>query len=248
MTHRIVSTVLVCATTAVFSQGIVAPLFPLKNGSASQDSLPGHPKELVVDAAHQSAGWIVFKWQGIAVKRARTAMLTLYIRSVSKPGLCGIHILMTKITVPENSVKLSDLKFDDMPIASVPLDSSFSDQMLLLDITELIKSKTFKGIAIRPIQGLSATFISKEGYPPPAVLLTFDTLNTNQAKWFNNSEPPEPSTGKEGDFFIHKVKGVVYHKSSPAAWDSVASLTIPPEPPVVKVQSRKPVRKAAGRK
>lgn len=247
MTRKAILTVLTGAAV-VFSQGIITPLFPLKNGTASQDSLPEHPKMLVVDAAHQSAGWIVFKWQGIAVKRARTAMLMLYVKSVSKPGLCGIHTLMAKVIVPENSVKLSDLKFDDMPIASVPLDSSFSDQMLLLDVTELIKSKTFKGIAVRPIQGLSATIISKEGFPPPAVLLTYDTLNPNQAKWFNNSELPEPSTGKEGDFFIHKVKGIVYHKSSPAVWDSVMSLTIPPETPAAKMLRKKQVKKSAGRK
>ena len=174
--------------TAAFSQNIVTPLFPVKNGFVSPNSIPEHQKELFVDASHPAVSWIVFKWQSIAIKRARSAMLMLYIKSVVKPGLCGIHTLMTKITVPENKVKPEDLKFDDMPVAAVPLDSLFSDQMLLLDITELVKSKTFKGIAIRPINGLSAIFTSKEGFPPPAILLTYDTLNPNPSKWFNNSE------------------------------------------------------------
>ena len=152
--------ILATVAAASFSQGIIKPLFPLKNGYASPDSIPEHQKELFVDASHQAVGWIVFKWQGIAVKRARTAMLMLYIKSVLKPGLCGIHTLMAKITIPEKNVKPKDLKFDDMPIASVPLDSMFADQILLLDVTELIKSKTLKGIAIRPINGLSAVFTS----------------------------------------------------------------------------------------
>ena len=102
-------------------------------------------QELVVDGAKQSVGWLVFKPHYADSNNIRSAMLMVHITWVLKPGLCGIHTLMTKIIVPESRVTLENVKFDDMPVASLALDTSFSDQMLLLDVTDLVKSKSFNG-------------------------------------------------------------------------------------------------------
>jgi hypothetical protein len=215
----------------LFAQRAVTPIFPLKDGFVSPDSCSGEQKELLVDAGRQSVGWVVFKPQQIDFKNIKAIMLMLHIKSVLKPGLCGINMLVKRITAPENKVSPIDLKYDDMPIAALPLDSSFANQMLLIEITELVKSKTFRGIAVKPISGLSAVFSSKEGYPPPAVLLTHDTLNPNPSKWFNGAASPDTTTpGKTGDFYVDMAKGIIYRRST-AQWDSAASLTIPPEPP-----------------
>jgi hypothetical protein len=204
-------------TTTVLPQSIITPLFPVKD---------------------------VFKSASVNYRNIGAAMLAVYIKTVPKPGLCGIHALMTKIRSPENGVKLSDVTFDDMPIAALPLDSTFSDQMFLVNITELVQSREFHGIALRPIKGLSARFTSKEGFPPPSLLVTRDTLNPNPPKWWSAADVPDMSVGKEGDFYVRAAQGVIYRKS-PATWDSVASLIIPPEPPapVFKKTVHRPLKK-----
>jgi hypothetical protein len=228
-----------------FSQNTITPIFPLKDGTVSRDSCSGDQKELFVDGSKQSVGWLVFKPHYADSNNIRSAMLMVHITSVLKPGLCGIHTLMTKIIVPESKVKLEDVKFDDMPVASLSLDTSFSDQMLLLDVTELVKSKSFNGIALRSISGLSACFGSKEGFPPPAIIITHDLPGPNPPKWYNCNDFPEKTLGKQGDYYVYTSKGEIYRKSA-EAWDSVASLTIPPplpEKPAAVTQHAKPLHR-----
>ncbi|MGA2507421.1 MAG: hypothetical protein ABSF80_08105 [Chitinispirillaceae bacterium] len=230
MKFRNLPGILLALATVSLSQNAIRPIFPLKDGSASPDSCSGDQKELVVDGAKQSVGWLVFKPHYADSNDIRSAMLMVHITSVLKPGLCGIHTLMTKITVPENRVTLENVRFDDMPVASLALDTSFSDQMLLLDVTDLVKSKSFNGIALRSISGLSARFGSKEGFPPPAIIITRDSPDPNPPKWYNCNDFPEKTLGKQGDYYVYTSKGVIYRKSA-EAWDSVASLTIPPPLP-----------------
>ena len=238
------SVILLALATAAASQSGIIPLFPSKDGTVSPDSCSGDQKELRADSAKQSVGWMLFKYRSIDFRDISSAMLMVYIKTVPKPGLCGIHQLMKKISVPENMVKSENVKFDDMPIAALPLDSSFSDQMILLNITELIQSKTFYGIAIRPMRGLSACFSSKEGFPPPVILITRDSVSTNPVKWWSANDVPDMSTGKPNDFYVRASQGVVYRKSA-GAWDSVASLTIPPPPAVT---PKKPVHRPSIKK
>lgn len=229
MKFRNLPGILLTLTAVSLSQNAITPIFPVKNGTVSPDSCSSDQKELVVDGAKQSVGWLVFKPHYADSNNIRSAMLMVHITSVLKPGLCGIHTLMTKIIVPESRVTLENVKFDDMPVASLALDTSFSDQMLLLDVTDLVKSKSFNGIALRSMNGLSARFGSKEGFPPPAILIIRDSLSPNPPKWYNCNDIPK-TLGKEGDYYVYTLKGVIYRKSA-ESWDSVASLTIPPAPP-----------------
>jgi hypothetical protein len=231
------------AETAVLSQSVITPLFPLKDGTVSPDSCAGDRKELIADQALPAAGWMVFTSAGIHYRDIDAAMLAVYISSVRKPGLCCIHALMKKITAPENGVASTDVLYDDMPIASLELDTSFSAQMILVNITELVLSKAFFGIALRPMRNLSARFSSKEGFPPPAILCYRDTLTPPlQPKWWSADDVPDTSVGKNGDFYLRALQGVIYRKSS-GQWDSVANLTIPPKQapaPAAKKRTRRP--------
>lgn len=231
--------------TAVMSQNVITPLFPLKDGTVSPDSSAGDQKELLVDQARQAAGWMVFKSASIHYRGINSAMLALYITSVQKPGLCGIHALMKKIIAPENGVVPADVKYDDMPIAALPLDSTYSAQMVLVNITELVQSGAFYGIALRPIRDLSACFSSKECFPPPAILCYRDTLNPClQPKWWSADDVPDTSVGKTGDFYVRALQGVIYRKSTDK-WDSAASFIIPPPRPAAPLKkiARRPLRK-----
>jgi len=238
---------LIASAAAVFSQDVITPVFPSKDGTVSPDSCSGDQKEVFADSARQAAGWIVFKSSGVNYMNIGSAMLAVYIKTVRKPGLCGIHSLMTKITAPENRVTSSDVRFDDMPIAAQTLDSTFSDKMILVNITELVQSRGFYGIALRSIRGLSASFSSKEGFPPPVILIYRDSLNPYaQPKWWSAEDVPDTSVGKEGDFYVRAAQGVIYRKS-PGVWDSVASLTIPPPLTGAAAQHDKPLRRPARR-
>lgn len=227
----------------VFSQNVITPVFPLKDGTVASDSCSGSGKELIADSARQAAGWMVFKSSSVTYRNIGSAMLALYIKKVTRPGLCGIHSLMTKITAPENMVNAQNVTFDDMPIADLPLDSTFSDRMILVNITELVQSPVFYGIAIRPIKGLSASFSSKEGFPPPAILLYRDTLNPYlQPKWWSADDVPDMDAGKAGDFYVRALQGVIYRKSA-TAWDSVASFSIPSEQQAASTPAKKPLHR-----
>jgi hypothetical protein len=234
---------LIASSTAVFSQNVITPVFPSKDGTVASDSCSGDQKELFADSARQAAGWMVFKSSGVNYMNIGSAMLAVYIKTVRKPGVCGIHSLMKRITGPENMVKIQQVSFDDMPIAALPLDSTFSDRMILVNITELVQSSGFYGIALRSIRGLSASFNSKEGFPPPVILVYRDSLNPYaQPKWWSAEDVPDTSVGKTGDFYVRAAKGVIYRKS-PGVWDSVASLTIPPSLPATTAQHKKPLRR-----
>jgi hypothetical protein len=250
MNTKNISAVIICAAllaTPVLPQGFITPLFPIKDGCVSPDSCSGDRKELAADETRQSCGWMVFRSASVNYRNIGSAMLAICIKSVSKPGLCGVHALMSRITAPENSVRVSDVKFDDMPIAAQQLDSSFTDQMILVNITELVQSKTFYGVALRPLRGLSAQFSSREGFPPPAILVTRDTLNPNPPKWWSAPEAPDTSVGKTGDFYVCPLTGIIYRKSS-VAWDSVASLVIPPEQPASPAAGRRIIHRPLKRR
>ena len=238
---------LIVSVAAVFSQGTITPVFPSKDGTISPDSCSGDQKELFADSARQAAGWMVFKLSGVNYMNINSAMLAVSIKTVRKPGLCGIHSLMTKIIPPENRVAQSDVRFDDMPLAAQPLDSTFSDKIILVNITEELLSGKFCGIALRSLRGLSASFNSKEGFPPSAILVYRDSLNPYaQPKWWSAEDVPDTSVGKEGDFYVRAAQGIIYRKS-PGVWDSVASLTIPPPLPEAAAQHQKPLHRPARR-
>ncbi|MBN2187936.1 MAG: hypothetical protein JW699_00670 [Chitinispirillaceae bacterium] len=233
-------------TAKALALEIITPQFPIKDGHVSANLCSGADTELIADECLQMSSWMVFKSASLHYRDIRAARLAVYIKSVQKAGLCGIHSLMKKITAPERNVTLSCVVSDDMPIAALPLDSSFADQMVFIDITELVQSGAFYGITLKPMQGLSARFSSKEGFPPPAILVLRDTLYTvTPPKWWSCCEAPDTSVGKAGDFYVRASQGIVYRKSPEGMWDSVASFVIPPEnpAPVMRKSVRRPLKR-----
>jgi hypothetical protein len=224
-----------------YSQDSLTLFFPCKDGYIAADTCSGDQKELIIDEEKQSIGWLSCKKHLIDFNKVKTAMLMLHIKEVNKNGLCGIFSLMTRVDAPENRVRLSMLRFDDMPLYAVPLDSSYTDQIIPLDITEIMKARKFNGIVIRSMNGLSAKFASKEGVLPPAIVLLHGSPKPEPVSWFSGTDVPDSTTGKTGDFFVRTSSGVIYHRTGPA-WDSVAVLAVPPEKPVVKPPVRKTAR------
>ena len=217
---------LLALAPAVFCQNRIIAAFPLKDGFCSSDSSRGDPRELFVADVNQTVGWIVFNPKDFNVKAIKTAIAILSVKSVQAPGICSICALYLPVTMPESKVKPVNLHFDDLPIATLTIDRSSAGQSFLINVTEQLKSGRFKGLALRSINGLVASFVSKEGFPAPAIICTYDLLNPRASKWFTGVTHPDPSWGHENDFFVQSGKGVVFQKTV-AKWDSVVVLTPP---------------------
>ena len=212
--------------TLSFSQDSLTLLFPNKDGSASRDTFSGNEQDLTVDEKTQSVGWVSYKRYLLDFGNVKSAILMLHVKSVEGKGVCGIFSLMTRVEPAENRVRLSALRYDDMPIAAMPLDSGMQDQIIPLDITGLLKAKSFNGIAIRPMNGLSAKFSSKEGRLPPAIVIVKGRTGPARVRWFSGSSAPDSATGNHGDCCVCTANNVIYRKSS-MKWDSVAVIAMP---------------------
>ena len=238
--------VLALVAAAAYSQSTVFVSYPVKNGFVSSDS--GGAKSLSVNGRERSVGWIVFNTQGIDVRNLSSSILVLPVKSVKIGGLCGVHELMTPVVEPENRVTASVLHYDDLPIATVSLDSSFSGRMILLNVTEQVRSRMFKGVVIRSMSNCSIEFNSRESVPSPALLCTSDPAGSRQAKWWSGSGRPDLSVGKQGDFYAEMGRGVIFRKAT-AAWDSITTLIPPPPPKAVVVKKpQKPPKRPINKK
>jgi hypothetical protein len=218
--------------SAAWSEPSVTAVFPAKNGTFPADmrSAPS----LQVDGAHGVLSWLSFNVQDFGTKMPDAAILLLPLQTVRVAGTCGAFALIAPVTPPEAAVREHTLHFDDMPIAATNLDSSSADGMILLDITEQVRSRAFFGIAIRAMGRLSAEFSSRTATPAPAVICIGEDAAASphpHAKWFTGNDRPGGSLGKPGDFYAQQVQGVIFRKSG-NAWDSLLTLTAPPPPPV----------------
>lgn len=242
MISRIFSTIALTAC-CLFAKDAVTLIFPSMDGFSSPSLSSADKKDLVVDHEKSIISWICFNRQRIDFKKTTSAMLMLNVSRVSAAGLCGIFSLLTPVTAPENKVRQSVLRFDDMPIASLPLDTGYAGQIIPLDITDLLKAKKFNGVVLRSLNRLSAEFCSKEGPLPPALLLMHDSGRRNPVSWFNGREAPDTAAGKPGDYYICTSTGVVFLKST-GRWDSAAVIAIPKRPHQNARQTAVPLRRA----
>ncbi len=236
--NRLVFLGILLWTNAVFA-GPVSAVFPAMNGSLPADT-GGNSSVLAVGGAASGASWMSFSTRSFDTGHLSTAILLLPVKSVRTGGLCGVHALMTPVNIPEIAVRAKDLHYDDLPIAATTLDSSFTDGMLLLNITDQVRSRSFYGVLIRPMGRLSAMFQSRKAVPSPAIICVRETAGMPlSGRWFTGKERPDPSLGRAGDFYTQAVRGIVYRKSA-ASWDSVLTLTPPPPAPVVAPKTKKP--------
>jgi hypothetical protein len=225
--------------TAAVAGSPVSAVFPAKNGCFPIDSAG---TTLTVDGTHPVMSWLAFNTRKFDTGNLNSAILLLPIKSIRSSGIYGVHALMTPVNALEGSVRAKDLHYDDMPIASANIDSSFVDGMLLLNITEQVRSRTFFGILIRSMEGLSASFSARTAFPSPAVICVRDTTGVSGAspvaKWFIGKDHPVPSFGRPGDFYAQPVKGIIYRKSA-VSWDSLLILKPPLSLPAVAAKRQK---------
>jgi hypothetical protein len=228
------------AWTTLCAGNPVTAVFPAKNGCLPFDS-SGNSGVLAVGGVRDSRAWISFTARTFDTAHLKTAILLLPVKSIGSAGLCGVHALMTPVAAAEASVRARDLHYDDLPIAATAIDSSFADGMILLNVTEQVRSRAFFGVLIRSMGKLSATFGARKGVPSPAVICVCEPAGRPSAHWFTGKGRPDSSLGRPGDFYAQPVRGVVYRKTT-VSWDSVLTLTPPPPPPAAAGRSRSGVR------
>ena len=195
-------------------------------------------KEIWVQGNGDVIGWISFRLKGYTFAQTRTCMLALHITSVKRSGICDFHPIISPVITAETKVTRRSVKYDDLPLVTVPLDSTYSDQMLFMNITDLVKSGAFYGIVIRSRGNLDASFSAREGTVAPVILCTHDIGDSNAVSWFSSADAPDRQTGKKGDFLVRTSNGALYYKSA-AGWDSVA---------VIHAAQKKTARKTASRR
>ena len=195
-------------------------------------------KETWVQSNGKVITWISFNLKGYKFARTRTCMLALHITAVKRSGICDFHPITSPILASENQVSRKSIRYSDLPLVTVPLDSSYSGQVLFMNVTELAKSGRFYGIVIRSRGNLDASFAAREGTVAPALLCTRDAGDSNPVSWFSSTGAPDRFTGKKGDFIVRTSNGVLYKKSA-AGWDSVAVIKATPKRIVHKTPSRR---------
>ncbi len=159
----------------VWSQNIGTPLFPHKDGEADVSSMSGTNKDLEVKGgANKVVSWITYQTAGLDLANITKATLTVYVNGLTTPGSVSLYALTSAITAPENNVKLSDIKYDTgFVLSKLTLTTSDVEKVLQVDLTTLVKSPTFKGLALASTDGVAVTFGSKEGPMKPLILLTY---------------------------------------------------------------------------
>jgi len=241
-------------TTVIVHAAPTRPLATLiyadKDGYLSSRGSNSTYKEIWVQGSGNVISWIGFDLRGYTFARTKTCMLSLYITSVKSGGLCDVHAITSPLLIAESRVTSKSLHYDDIPLLTVPLDSTYSGQMLFVNITEVAKSGTFHGIVLQSRGNCDASFEAREGSIAPVILCTHDTATTNAVSWFCSVEKPDRQTGKNGDFLVRTSNGALYYKSE-TGWDSINVLRETVKPvPVRKNISHRPLKRtrAASRK
>jgi uncharacterized protein (TIGR02145 family) len=213
-------------TVATFAQSIVTPVFVFKDGDATVNGYTGSEKEIAVDGGSQQIiGWITFQTEGVDFSESGSARLSLYVKAVSNPGTLQIRLLTAAITAPENSVRLADIPADETITTTIALGSTNVEKMIQLDLTAVVKTGAFYGVALTSDDGLVAAFDSKEGRLAPVILLTHD-IESAASKWHSGANVPDVTLGKDGDYYLNTASGDVSVKSD-GVWSVVTNIVGP---------------------
>jgi hypothetical protein len=221
--NRVSLLILLCALALVSAETRtkVTLIHSTGDGYITSRKTVANYNEIWVQGNGDVVSWISFNLKGYTFAQTRTCMLALHITSVKRSGICDFHPITSPVLTSENKVTRRSVKYDDLPLVTVPLDSTYSGQMLFMNITDLAKSDAFYGIVIRSRGNLDASFSSREGIVTPAILCTHDIGDSNAVSWFSSADAPDRYTGKKGDFLVSTSNGALYYKSA-AGWDSVA--------------------------
>jgi hypothetical protein len=238
--NRVSLLILLSAFTLVFAgpQTMVTLIHSTGDGYIASRTTESTIKEVWVQGSGEVISWISFRLKGYRFAQTRTCMLALHITAVKRSGICDFHPITSPVLTSESRVTRRSIRYDDLPLVTVPLDSSYSGQMLFMNITDLAKSGAFYGIVIRSRGKLDASFSAREGIVAPAILCTHDVGDSNAVSWFSSADAPDRNTGKKGDFLVRTSNGALYYKSR-TGWDSVA---------VIKAVQKKTIRKTASRR
>jgi hypothetical protein len=210
------------------AQTVVTPVFVHKDGDASMTGYSGSLKDIGIDgSANQVIGWMTFQTQGVDMSKVTKAVVALYVKSLTAPGHLNVFRLSSPITQPENNVLFSSIQFDmyGTPDASISLSTADVEKVVQLDITNLVKTGTFNGLALASDDGLVATVSSKEGVLNPIIFLTTDVAAA-AATWLTGVGTPTAAIGRQNDLYLKTSSGDVYQKGA-TAWSLVTTIIGP---------------------
>jgi uncharacterized protein (TIGR02145 family) len=210
------------AATA-FAQNIATPVFVHKDGDATATTYSGTGKAMYVDGgSQQSVGWITFQTEGVDVSKIASATLALYVNTLTSPGTLQVRLLTSDITAPENNVRLAEIPASTAITGTQALGTADVEKVIRIDLTAVVKSGAFKGVALTSDDGLAVAFDTKEGHLAPMLLLT-NNVDDVTAKWHSGTGDPASGTGKDGDYYLNTVSGDVFAKAS-GTWTVVTNI------------------------
>jgi hypothetical protein len=221
-------------TAVTFAQSIVTPMYVYKDGDATSGWYSGSEKEIVIDGgSQQSVGWITFQTQGIDFSKVGSAKLSLYVKSLTTPGTLQVHLLTSDITAPEINVRLTSIPVSAVTTNSITLGTADVEKVIQIDLTNEVKSGTFRGVALTSEDGLSVSFDSKEGYLVPVIFLS-QNVDDIAGKWLSGRNTPSVTLGKNGDYYLNTQNGHVSVKSE-GTWNFVLNIMGPTGDPGVAI-------------
>lgn len=216
---KIIDIILITLTVlcVISANTIVTPVFPHKDGEASATEYAGSEKDIIVDGGvNFIKGWIIYQTEDIVFTNINSAKLSLFVKDLKQPGTLNVYRLTAPITKLEGHVLLTDIQYAALPSASIYLGTDYIEKLVHINITSMIDTGIFYGIAIASEDGLKASFDSKEGNFKPMIMLTHNVA-TSTDKWHKGGGVPVVALGKDGDLYLDTATANIYTKTL-GAW------------------------------
>lgn len=180
MKHLLAAGILVMAAMS-YGSALVSHLYPYKDGESGIDRYDASAREIKVEGAiaadDRLVGWITYQLQDVDLTRIDKATLGLLVRTVSVEGQLKLYALVSS-TLKSTPPQFGELKFlpDSTPAATVAINRSDIEKMIYIDVTMMLKTRGFYGIALGANAPLEASVASKESPNRPLILLGYDKL------------------------------------------------------------------------
>jgi microcystin-dependent protein len=212
----------------VFSTTVVSPLFPYMDGEASAYGYTGSEEDLFVDGSTvQVISWITFLTDSIDLPEVEKAYLILYVNDCPAPGDLKVYALSDPINGPENYISINDIPFDrSSPLQTISFGSNEIQKLQIIDITKVINTSTFYGIALTSENGLQVSFCSREGNHQPVVMLHTEVTVQTNISWISGEGIPAETSETTASSYIDVNSGDLYIKTE-GIWNFACNIMGP---------------------
>ncbi len=215
---------------ASIARSVPVSVLSLKDGQISGYFTGDNKSKTMRISAPHDYGWIAF--DRFDASLVQSAVLSLYIDRVSRPGALTITPLMAEVSESEYTVDPSDLVLDEnaAPVV-VTVSADDAGTVLGADITEFLTGDAFYGVVIST-QEADLSVTTKEGGFAPVILTLAHkrgstAWHTGQGLPLQGQTVTEPT--REGDYYLDGLTGSVYTYDG-SRWSSVLSILGPTGP------------------